>query len=194
METKQEITEIAKVEGGLVEVMDPFAGNWVTAAEATDALLKSARSRLAERREAFAALEAKGADAPLDEVRGLRAAVEADDKRLIDFDRGLRDRLLDLSGMKGLAVQLRGTGTRIDPLSVRGGFAEIVKGLKAREDAATPPKPRHTYFYAVTATDAEHAALRRAIAKVDEGFLAFEPQTDADFRAAERLFKRGSAV
>lgn len=181
------MNEIAKLESGVVVVQDPFAPDtWHRAADA-DALVKSARARLAERRAQFAALGEIG-DAPLDAVKELRKAVEADDKALRDFDGDLKDTLLELSGFKGFAVQVKGTGARIDPLSVRGGFADIIKALKAREDADRPAAPKHTYFYAVTATDAEHAALQRAIRKVDAGFGLVSPQKDAEWARAAKLF------
>lgn len=183
-------TGVARLMGGVTVVRDPFAPDvWHRAAN-VGALIDSARGRLADRREQFEALGDLAA-APLEAVRDMRKAVEADDKVLRDFDGDLRDALLDLSGFKAFTVQVKGTGARIDPLSVRGGFAEMVKALKAVEDAAKPPAPSHTYFYAVTATDAEHAALQRAIKKADPGYAMVSPQRDAEWKTAAKLFGIG---
>ena len=183
-------TGVARLMGGVTVVRDPFAPDVWHRASNVDALIASARGRLNDRRAQFEALGDLAA-APLEAVRDMRKAVEADDKALRDFDGGLRDALLDLSGFKAFAVQSKGTGARIDPLSVRGGFAEMVKALKAVEDAARPPAPTHTYFYAVTATDAEHAALQRAIKKADPGYMMVSPQLDADWKKAAKLFGIG---
>ena len=179
--------EVARMDGGAVVVRDPFDGErWYHAANVA-AFIGSARARLQERREQFAAL-GEIADAPLDAVKKLRWAIEADDKVLKDFDGKFKDALLDLSGFKAFVVQTRGTGAKIDPDTVRGKFAEMIAALKKREDAAKPPMPKHTYFYAVTATDAEHASLQRVMRKVDEGFGVVSPQNDAEWKAAEKVF------
>ena len=180
--------EVARMDGGAVVVRDPFDGErWYHAVNVA-AFIGSARARLQERREQFAAINAN-ADAPLDAVKKLRRDIEADDKALKDFDAKFKDALLDLSGFKAFAVQVRGTSAKIDPGTVRGKFAEMVAALKKREDAAKPPMPKHTYFYAVTATDAEHTALQRAMRKADERFGVCIPQNDTQWKAAERLFK-----
>lgn len=183
-------SEVAKVAGGEIVVQDPFSPEVYHRAADVDAMIASARERLRERRAAFDAL-GELADAPLDAVRELRKAVEADDAALRKFDGDMRDALLDISGFKAFAVQTKGRGIRIDPLSVRGGFAEIVHALKEREDEEKPDEPKHTYFYAVTATDAEHVALQRAVKKVDAGFAVVSPQKDAEWRTAQRLFGVG---
>ena len=184
--------EVARMDGGAVVVRDPFDGErWYHAANVA-AFIGSARARLAERREQFAAL-GEIADAPLDAVKKLRREIEADDKALKDFDAKFKDALLDLSGFKAFAVQVRGTGKTIDPLSVRGAFAQMTATLKEREDAAKPVLPRHTYFYAVTATDPEHTALQRAIRKADERYGVFIPQSDAEWDAIDRMFRSAAA-
>ena len=184
--------EVAKVAGGEVVVQDPFSPEVYHRAADVDAMIASARSRLRERRAAFDAL-GELADAPLDAVRELRKAVEADDAALRKFDADMKEALLDISGFKAFAVQTRGAGRKIDPLSVRGRFAEIVKALKEREDEEKPDEPKHTYFYAVTATDAEHAAIRKAIGKADPDFSWVAPQNDEQDRLAVRLFGHGDA-
>lgn len=184
--------EVVKVAGGEVVVQDPFSPEVYHRAADVDAMIASARSRLMERRAAFDALGELW-KAPLDAVRELRKAVEADDAALRKFDADMKEALLDISGFKAFAVQTRGSGRKIDPLSVRGGFAGIVDALKMVEDAAKPDEPKHTYFYAVTATDAEHAAIRRAIGKADPGFSWVAPQNDEQDRLAVRLFGRGDA-
>lgn len=182
--------EVAKVAGGEIVVQDPFSPEAYHRAADVNAMIASARERLRERRAAFDAL-GELADAPLDAVRDLRKAVEADDAALRKFDTDMKEALLSISGFKAFAVQTKGTGARIDPLSVRGGFAEIVKALKEREDADKPDAPKHTYFYAITATDAEHAAIRRAIGKADPNFAWVAPQTDEQDKLAIRLFNWG---
>ena len=179
--------EVARMDGGAVVVRDPFDGErWYHAANVA-AFIGSARARLQERREQFDALGEIG-NAPLDAVKKLRREIEADDKALKDFDAKFKDALLDLSGFKAFAVQVRGTGAKIDPLSVRGAFAQMAATLKEREDAAKPPMPKHTYFYAVTATDAEHASLQRAMRKADEHFGVVSPQSDKEWKAVEKVF------
>ena len=185
-------SEVAKVAGGEIVVQDPFSPEVYHRAADVDAMIASARSRLMERRAAFDAL-GELREAPLDAVRELRKAVEADDAALRKFDGDMRDALLAISGFKAFAVQTRGSGRKIDPLSVRGGFAGIVDALKTVEDAAKPDEPKHTYFYAVTATDAEHAAIRKAIGKADPDFSWVAPQNDEQDRLAVRLFSRGDA-
>ena len=180
--------EVARMDGGAVVVRDPFDGErWYHAANVA-AFIGSARARLQERREQFAAL-GDVSTAPFDAVKKLRRDIEADDKALKDFDAKFKDALLDLSGFKAFAVQVRGTGKTIDPLSVRGAFAQMAATLKEREDAAKPALPRHTYFYAVTATDPEHTALQRAIRKADERYGVFIPQSDAEWDAIDRMFR-----
>lgn len=175
---------------GETVVRDPFLPEtWHRAADVGE-LIDSARVRLAARRAQFNAL-GDLADAPLDAVKDVRKAIEADDKALRDYEADLRDALLDLSGFKAFVVQAKGSGARIDPLSVRGGFAAMIKDLKAREDADKPAAPTHTYFYAVTATDAVHAALQRAIRKSDPGFAVVSPQKDAEWKTAAKLFGLG---
>ena len=184
--------EVARMDGGAVVVRDPFDGErWYHAANVA-AFIGSARARLQERREQFAAI-GDVADAPLDAVKKLRRDIEADDKTLRDFETKFKDALIDLSGFRAFVVQVRGAGARIDEAAVRGAFAQMVAALKGREDAAKPPMPKHTYFYAVTATDPEHTALRRAMHKADERYGVFIPQTDAEWDAIDRMFRSAAA-
>jgi len=185
-------SEVAKVAGGEIVVQDPFSPEVYHRAADVDAMIASARKRLRERRAAFDALGELW-KAPLGAVRDLRKAVEADDAALRKFDADMKEALLDISGFKAFAVQTRGSGRKIDPLSVRGGFAGIVDALKTVEDAAKPDEPKHTYFYAVTATDAEHATIRKVIGKADPDFSWVAPQNDEQDRLAVRLFSRGDA-
>ena len=184
--------EVARMDGGAVVVRDPFdakvAHSFGTIAEARDYLTRCSRERRAERREQFDAL-GEIAAAPLGDVKNLRWAIETDAKNLLAAEKGVTDAVLDATGMKAVIVQWRGTGAKIDPMSDRGAFAEMVAALKKREDAAKPSAPRHTYIYAVTATDAEHTALQRAMRKADEKFGVCIPQNDSEWKAAERLFK-----
>ena len=180
--------EVARMDGGAVVVRDPFDGErWYHAANVA-AFIGSARARLQERREQFAAINAM-ADAPLDAVKKLRREIEADDKALRDFETKFKDALIDLSGFRAFVVQVRGAGARIDEAAVRGGLAQMVAALKGREDAAKAAMPKHTYFYAVTATDPEHTALQRAMRKADERYGVFIPQSDAEWDAIDRMFR-----
>ena len=180
--------EVARMDGGAVVVRDPFDGErWYHAANVA-AFIGSARARLQERREQFAAINAN-ADAPLDAVKKLRREIEADDKALRDFETKFKDALIDLSGFRAFVVQVRGAGARIDEAAVRGGLAQMVAALKGREDAAKAAMPKHTYFYAVTATDPEHTALQRAMRKADERYGVFIPQSDAEWDAIDRMFR-----
>lgn len=180
--------EVARMDGGAVVVRDPFDNEkWYHAANVA-AFIGSARVRLQERREQFAAL-GDVSTAPFDAVKKLRRDIEADDKALRDFETKFKDALIDLSGFRAFVVQVRGAGARIDEGAVRGRLAEMIAALKGREDAAKAALPRHTYFYAVTATDADHAALQRAMRKADERFGVFIPQTDAEWNAIDRMFR-----
>ena len=180
--------EVARMDGGAVVVRDPFDGErWYHAANVA-AFISSARARLQERREQFAAL-GDVSTAPFDAVKKLRREIEADDKALRDFETKFKDALIDLSGFRAFVVQVRGAGARIDEAAVRGGLAQMVAALKGREDAAKAAMPKHTYFYAVTATDPEHTALQRAIRKADERYGVFIPQSDAEWDAIDRMFR-----
>ena len=179
--------EVLVVRDGERVARDPFnRDEWHPVAN-TEAFIGSTRSRLKERREQFAAITANAA-APIEAVKKLRRDIEADDKALKDFDANFKEALLSLSGFKAFVVQTRGAGKSIDPTSVRGAFAEMVAALKEREDAAKPPMPTHTYFYAVTATDAGHARIARAISKEDEGFGIRRPQSEREFKQLEKIF------
>ena len=185
--------EVARMDGGAVVVRDPFDGErWYHAANVA-AFIGSARARLQERREQFAAL-GDVSTAPFDAVKKLRREIEADDKALKDFDAKFKDALLDLSGFKAFAVQVRGTGAKIDPMSVRGAFAQMAATLKEREDAAKAAMPKHTYFYAVTATDAEHAALQRAMRKTTDEVTVYSPQTEEEWQVIDRIFMGPNAT
>ncbi len=191
MEKKMEM-EVARMDGGSVVVRDPFDANKGVCVQSMDEAVayvtREVRLRRAERREQFNALGNLDA-APLDAVKKLRWAIEADGKSLLAAENGVRESALKLTGLEAIITQLRGNGSKIDPMSDRGAFAEMVAALKAREDAAKPAAPKHTYIYAVLATDAEHMALQRAIRKVDEHFDLCIPQTDEETNLAKRLFK-----
>ena len=149
-------------DGKAIIVRDPFAPETYH----TDALslVRSMHERQAMRREMFAAL-GDLADARLDEVKAVRDATEDDDDALLEFEKNLKDALLALSGFKPVVVQMRGTKARIDPDSVRGKFAEIIKACKARIDAEKPPKPKHTYCVRMTCDDDALAAVLKAAKK-----------------------------
>ena len=137
-------------DGGTIAVRDPFAAEvYHTSADAVIAsMFERKRTRAAE-------FEALGdvAAAPLDAVKGVLKATEGDDDALLDYEKQLREALLAISGFKSVVVQMKGAKTRIDPLSVRGKFAEIIKACRERIDAEKPAKPVHTYVIRLTCTD-----------------------------------------
>ena len=139
--------EVARMDGGAVVVRDPFDGErWYHAANVA-AFVGSARARLAERREQFDAL-GEIADAPLDAVKKLRWAIEADDKVLKDFDGKFKDALLlRLQGVRRAdarhgredrpghgARQVRRDGRRAEEARGRGEAADAEAHLLLRRD------------------------------------------------------------
>ena len=168
-------------------VKDPFSPSVYHKAADIQAMIASAKARLAARKNEFEAL-GKLDEAALDAVKAIRKAVKDDDDVLLNFDKQFRETLLDLSGFKAFAVQTRGTGAKIDPLSVRGQFAAMMKEADAVIDASKAKEPGHTYFYAVTCTDKEHLKIQKEIAKHDAGFGCVVPQKDAEWRTAAKLF------
>ena len=145
-----------------VVVCDPFAPDTFHAD--AQGVIASMMARKKERAEQFAAL-GDIAEAPLDAVKAMAKAAGDDDKTLLDYERKLKDALLDISGFKAVVVQMKGAKARIDPLSVRGRLAEIAKACKARIDAEKPPMPVHTYVVRLTCTDDALAAVCKAAEK-----------------------------
>lgn len=168
-------------------VQDPFSPDVYHRASDIQAMIASAKARLAARKHEFDAL-GKIDEAPLDAVKSIRNAIKEDDEVLLNFDKRFRNALLDLSGFKAFSVQTRGVGAKIDPLSVRGQFAAMMGECDAVISASKPKEATHTYFYAVTCTDKEHMKIQRDIAKVDSGFGCVMPQKDAEWRTAAKLF------
>ena len=173
-------------DGEAVVVRDPFAPERYHADPME--LIRSMNARKRERKAQFDAL-GDVATAPLGEVRTICEAVEGDDDALLDFEKRLKDALLDLSGFKAVVVQMRGTKARIDPLSVRGKFAEIVKACKERIDAEKPPEPTHTYCIRLTCTDKALAAVMKAAQRAGAADLyAAAAHTDKAVRQIEKWF------
>lgn len=173
-------------DGKAVVVRDPFAPERYHADPME--LIRSMNARKRERKAQFDAL-GDVATAPLDEVRAICEAVEGDDDALLDFEKRLKDALLDLSGWKAVVVQMRGTKVRIDPLSVRGKFAEIVKACKERIDAEKPPEPTHTYCIRLTCTDKALGAVMKAAQRAGAADLhAAAAHTDKAVRQIEKWF------
>ena len=184
--------EVARMDGGecLVEVTPELLGTAEGRTQIANAGIAVARKMLAELRVRFDALGGGdlGKSQP-GETKNLRYAMEAASKKMLALEGMMTDWERKHSPFDAYLTQVHGTGTKIDPLAVRGRLAEMIAALKEREKAFSPRPPRHTYIYAVTATDAEHTALQRAMRKADERFGVCIPQNDTQWKAAERLFK-----
>jgi len=109
-------------------------------------------------------------EAPLEAVKECRRAIEDDDALLKDYEKTMLDALLNLSGFKAVQVQMKGTKARIDPLSVRGKFAELVNALKAREDAEKVAEPTHSYVVQMDVTDADFKKVIVLLAKAGAAY------------------------
>jgi hypothetical protein len=174
-------------DGRAVVVRDPFAPERYHADPM--AIIKSMNARKKERKAQFDAL-GDIADAPLEAVKTLHNATEEDDDALLDFEKRLKDALLDLSGFKAVVVQMRGTKSRIDPASVRGKFAEIVKACKERIDAEKPPEPTHNYVVRMTCTDKALAAVMKAAQRAGcSDLYTAAAQGDKATRAIDKWFE-----
>jgi len=177
-------------DGKAVVVRDPFAPETYHADP-----MEIIRSMNARKRERKAQFDALGdiADAPLEAVKTLCNATEEDDDALLDFEKRLKNALLTLSGFEAVVVQMRGTKARIDPLSVRGKFAEIIKACKERIDAERPPEPTHTYCIRLTCTDKALAAVMKAAQRAGAADLyAAAAHTDKAVRTIEKWFEENN--
>lgn len=183
------MNEVAKMNDGVVVVADPFSPDTYHAASDVQSLIKSALSRMAMRVQQFTAL-GNIDEAPLEAVKTLRRAIEEDDAALKDFDGNVKNALLELSGFKAYIVQTKGTGSRIDALSVRGKLGELVKKLKAREEAEKVAAPKHTYVFQFECDD---DALKKIVATIvkycGSKFRYAVPQGDKGMNQAEKFFK-----
>ena len=172
---------------GAVVVADPFTPGVYHADP--DAIIKSMFDRRDKRRAEFDAL-GELADAPLEAVKTALKAIGEDDDALLDFEKSLKDALLDLSGFKAVVVQMKGAKARIDPASVRGKFAEMEKALKARVDAEKPAEPVHTYCIKLTCTDKALAAVMKAAQKAGCADLyAASAQSDKAVKDINKWFE-----
>lgn len=160
--SENETPVAVRKDGGSIAVRDPFATEVYHATP--DAVITSMFERKRTRAAEFEALGDIAA-APLDAVKGVLKATEADDDALLDYEKQLREALLALSGFKSVVVQMKGAKARIDPLSVRGKFAEIIKACRERIDAEKPAEPIHTYVIRLTCTDKALMSVVKAAAK-----------------------------
>lgn len=173
-----------------IVVCDPFAADTYHADP--QAVIASMLARKKARAEQFAALGDIAA-APIDAVKEMAKAVGDDDKTLLDYERKLKDALLDISGFKAVVVQMKGAKARIDPLSVRGRFAEIAKACKARLDADKPPMPVHTYVMRLTVTDEGLNAVLKAAEKAGaDGVCYAAAQSDKAVRQIAAWFEENA--
>lgn len=184
------MNEVAKMNDvGEIVVADPFSPETYHAARDVSALIKSVNNHLVYRCGQFDCLGALD-EANVAAVGTLRRALADDDDALKDFEKNLKDALLELSGFKAYVVQTKGAGARIDPLSVRGKIAEMVKQLKAREDAEKPAAPVHTYVLRVTCTDAVLTKLVKAATKDGATDVLFAvPQGDKQVKVIQKWFE-----
>lgn len=115
-----------------------------------------------------------------------KSKFDALEKDISGAGRALVDAVLHECGADAVTVQLAAYQTAVRSAN---------KAFKAKWDevnaASVPPAPKHTYFYAVTATDAQHVKLQKEIAGVDGGFGCVMPQKDAEWRTAAELFGIG---
>lgn len=110
-------------------------------------------------------------------------AFDAHAKALTDAGKKLADAIAQETGAAGILVQIAASAKAVKVATE--AYQTRLRELKAENE---PAAPSHTYFYAVTATDAQHVALQKQIAKVDEGFGCVAPQKDAEWRTAAKLF------
>jgi hypothetical protein len=172
---------------GTIVVADPFTPG--TYHSDPDAIIKSMFARRDERRKDFDAL-GDVATADIGDVKLVYKSLEEDDDALLDFEKKLNAALLDLSGFKAVVVQMKGAKARIDPMSVRGKFAEMAKALKARVDAEKPAEPVHTYCIKLTCTDKTLAAVMKAAQKAGASDLfAAAAQSDKAVKDINKWFE-----
>ena len=172
------MNEIAKLTAGEIVVADPFSPDTYHSANEVGALIASARTEADRLALAFKAL-GNIDEAPIGAVRDCRKAIQEADDKLKDFDGDVKSAILALSGFDAYIVQTKGTGSRIDPLSVRGKLAEMLKALKAREDAEKPAEPVHSYVIKLTCSDSALASVIKAAQKSGAcDVYAAAPQTD----------------
>lgn len=171
-----------------IAVRDPFSDTMVAARDVS-ALIKSCNNRLAERAAQFDAL-GDLETAPLEAVKELKRAIADDDKTIRDYERDLKDALLDASGFTPFVVQARGAGARIDALSVRGKFAAMLKELEARIDAEKIVAPPTSWVLDVYANEEQLTALAKAAKKLGiPTFRWAKPQTDKAKSVIIKFFK-----
>lgn len=179
-----------RTEAREIVVCDPFAPDTFHAEP--QAVISSMQSRKTLRAAQYDALGDLAA-APLDAVKALAKAVADDDKTLLDYEKRLNAALLDLSGFKAVIVQMKGSKARIDPLSVRGKFAEISKACKARVDDEKPPMPTHTYVIRLTVTDEDLNAVIKAAEKAGaDGVCYAAAQSDKAVRQIAAWFEENA--
>ena len=175
---------------GEIVVADPFAPGKFHADPAD--IIKAMHERQRERRADFDAL-GDVATAPLDSIKGVLTATEADDDALLAYEKAVREALLDLSGFKTIIVQMKGAKTRIDPRSVRGVFADIIKACRKRIDAEKPPKPKHTYCVRLTCDDDTLAAVLKCAAKYGAEDICYATaQSDTAVENINNWFKENA--
>ena len=146
---------------------------------APDTLINAANAIAADRRRQFDELGELG-NAPLPAVTALRREIEDDDTGFKDFEKRVVEYLLDRSDLKRVIVQMKGAKTRIDPLSVRGKLAEMIKALKATEDAAKPPERNRKRLIMLDCGDTAWKKIESAITKAGTARGAYAEPRNAE--------------
>ena len=92
-------------------------------------------------------------------------------------------KVLAASGADAVTIELAAYQTAIS--KANNAYEERWDAIKA---ANAEKMPTHTYFLAITATDEDHAKIRKAIEKTDAAVEVVMPQKDAEWRTAAKLF------
>lgn len=177
---------VAKRDNGQIVVADPF--NPTAYHVDAQSVIASMYARRDERRAEMDELgDADGNDP---RVKALKRAIEDDDAALKDYKTALDDALLAMSGFKAVIVQMKGTKTRIDPLSVRGAFAKMLKDLNARLDAVKPPEETDKHLLLLDCTEKAWKDIDRYLSEkvgVNMG-MSVRLHTTAHVERAAKLF------
>jgi len=171
-----------------VVVAEPFNKDEFHNKDDIDSLIVSARKHVEMRSDQFCAI-GEIVCAPTDALKEMKAALKADDDTLKNYDSALREELLKRSGFMALSVQIKGTKSRIDPISFRGRIQRMIKEIDAELESRKPKPIMHTYAIQLTCSD---AVLEKIVAKAEElgaeGVLCASPQSDAETKKIVKWF------
>jgi len=162
----------------LIEIKNPD-GNATVAQLAHNMVVERERELKAE----FAAIAEKLTPESFGETKAEWTRLKKMDGELKDIIDRVEADALKYAKADALLFQLRATRKNLKAV-YDASWAKFVE----LRDADKPDEPTHTYFYAVTCTDAEHGAVQKAMAKVGAKFDVVSPQKDAEWRTAAKLF------